>query len=326
MSAAFRTLITAAAAFLVMGFTSPWADDKAEGTSIAGMVRRTETRIAPEVNGRLQSFAVSPGQHVDKGALLARLDNPDIAAALKDAEAALAKAKADRANVYAGVRAEEIAIAADATKTAEANLAFARQEHARVAALAGKGFNSQAQLDESNAGLAKAEADLDQRRASWAEDSAGPTTEEREIADAKVAFAAATLDDLRAQNAKTWLLAPEAGAVQAQPAEVGEVVAPGKPVLTFAPDNGLWFAFTISEDQLRGLAIGSTVALRTANNATIDAKLTELRPLGEFATWRAARAVGDHDLNSFRVRFDPVGDAKGLEPGMTVFLAPRESR
>jgi HlyD family secretion protein len=47
----------------------------------------------------------------------------------------------------------------------------------------------------------------------------------------------------------------------------------------------------------------------------------ELRPLGEFATWRAARAVGDHDLNSFRMRLDPVADAGRLEPGMTVWLA-----
>jgi HlyD family secretion protein len=45
-----------------------------------------------------------------------------------------------------------------------------------------------------------------------------------------------------------------------------------------------------------------------------------LRPLGEFATWRAARAVGDHDINSFLVRADPIAETLELEPGMTVWL------
>ena len=47
----------------------------------------------------------------------------------------------------------------------------------------------------------------------------------------------------------------------------------------------------------------------------------ELRPLGEFATWRAGRAVGDHDLNSFLLRLDPIDPKdEGLQPGMTVWL------
>ena len=47
---------------------------------------------------------------------------------------------------------------------------------------------------------------------------------------------------------------------------------------------------------------------------------------GEFATWRAARAVGDHDLNSFLVRVDPETPNDSIEPGMTVRLAPGGSR
>jgi HlyD family secretion protein len=31
--------------------------------------------------------------------------------------------------------------------------------------------------------------------------------------------------------------------------------------------------------------------------------------------------VGDHDLNSFRLRLDPLGVVDGLRPGMTVWLA-----
>jgi hypothetical protein len=43
-------------------------------------------------------------------------------------------------------------------------------------------------------------------------------------------------------------------------------------------------------------------------------------PRGEFSTWRAVRAVGDYDLNTFLIRADLVGGAEGLQPGLTVRL------
>ncbi len=69
------------------------------------------------------------------------------------------------------------------------------------------------------------------------------------------------------------------------------------------------------------LTVGSDVTLTTDDGRRIAARVTELRPLGEFATWRAARAVGDHDLNSFLLRLDPI-DPKDeeLQPGMIVWL------
>jgi len=50
--------------------------------------------------------------------------------------------------------------------------------------------------------------------------------------------------------------------------------------------------------------------------------IAEIIPCGGFATWRAARVVGDHDLNTFLVRADAVKAAAALQPGMTVSLAP----
>lgn len=35
----------------------------------------------------------------------------------------------------------------------------------------------------------------------------------------------------------------------------------------------------------------------------IKARIDEIVPRGEFATWRAARAVGDYDLNIFPIGF-----------------------
>ena len=125
---------------------------------------------------------------------------------------------------------------------------------------------------------------------------------------------------LQAQLDKTRLTAPADGTIGIRVAEPGEIIGPGKPVMTMDADGQAWFAFTLREDDLHEMTVGKTVALTVQDGRQIDARVTELRPLGEFATWRAARAVGDHDLNSFRLRLDPNGSADGLEPGMTVWL------
>jgi HlyD family secretion protein len=287
---------------------------------IPGMVRQTEIRIAPETTGRLATIAVIPGQHVHKGDLVAVLDNPELAAAVGEAKAAAASAKAERDRVYSGVRAEEVASATQAVQTAEANLLLSQQQYGRASALAGKDFVSQQTLDESTASHARAKADLDLKRAQAAEASAGPTAEERALADARVALAEATVAELQAQLDKTRLTAPTEGTIGIRVAEPGEIIGPGKPVMTMEADGQAWFAFTLREDDLQEMTLGKTVALMVEDGRKIDARVTELRPLGEFATWRAARAVGDHDLNSFRLRLDPSGHAEGLEPGMTVWL------
>jgi HlyD family secretion protein len=293
------------------------------GPPIAGMVRQTEIRIAPEITGRLISIAVKSGQPVRKGELLATLDNPELAASLGEARAAWAAAQAERDRIYSGMRAEEVAILAQSVQTAEANLLLARQEISRTTALAARDFASRQQLDDRTAAFASSEADLELKRAQHAAGRAGPTAEERALADARAALAAATVADLQAKLDKTRLVAPVDGTVGVIVVERGEIVPVGKPVLML--DFGRpWFAFTLREDALGQLTVGRAVELTTSNGQRISARVTELRPLGEFATWRAARAVGDHDLNSFRLRLDPTAAVDWLQPGMSAWLSGRQ--
>ena len=208
-------------------------------------------------------------------------------------------------------------------RTAEANLLLAQQQYDRAATLNSKSFLSQQQLDESRTSLAKARADVEGKRAAAAADRAGPTAEERQLADAKLAAANAAAASLQAQLDKARLVAPDDGTVGVRVAELGEIMAPGRAVMTLNLDGQRWFAFTIREDRLQGLTIGGAATLTAADGKRLEARVVEMRPLGEFATWRAARAVGDHDLNSFRLRLDPQSQDAGLDPGMTVWLAAR---
>ena len=117
----------------------PWEASRPPAP-IIGVAHQTEILIAPDVNGRMTPFRVAAGQAVHKGDILAILSNPDLAAAVEEAKADLATARANEANVLAGVRQEEIDAGAQDLQIADANLAFAQQQYARAATLASKGF------------------------------------------------------------------------------------------------------------------------------------------------------------------------------------------
>jgi HlyD family secretion protein len=288
---------------------------------LIGMVRRTEIRIGPELSGRLGRIVVAPGDRIVEGEDLAELEAPDLAASLGQAQASTASTAADRANLYAGVRREEQEIADKQIEVAAANLAFAKDELGRAGALAAKGFESRERLDQANANFDSDSAALALKKAAYAEAVAGPTAEQRKIADARLAEAEAGANTVAAHLAKTRLRSPVAGTVKTLIGVPGEIVRAGETVLTVVPNERPWFTFTVREDRLDGVAIGATLDMLRTDGKKLTARVTELRPLGDFATWQAARAVGDHDLNSFYVRLEPVSDANDdLDAGMSVWL------
>jgi HlyD family secretion protein len=287
---------------------------------LIGVVHETEIRVAPEISARLASLPVKPLQPVRKGEVIAVLSSPEVAASLEEAKANLEQARANLANVVAGVRQEERDTAAQNVAIAAANVTLAKQQFARVSVLAAKNYASKQQFDEDAAALSTAEASLVLANAALDQSKAGPTKEELAVAQSQVALGLATVADLEAQLAKTTLTSPVDGVARLLVAEPGEAISPGQPVLTLGVGGDRWFTFTIREDRLQGLTMGSKIALKTAAGDRFEAKVTELRPLGEFAVWRAARAVGDHDINNFLLRADPVGPTPKLEPGMTVWI------
>jgi HlyD family secretion protein len=82
--------------------------------------------------------------------------------------------------------------------------------------------------------------------------------------------------------------------------------------MTYLPSgfSGSYYNFNLRKDQFDSLRIGSLVNLVLADgNRRIEARVAEIRARGEFARWRAARVVGDNDLNTLVVRADPSGPA-----------------
>jgi HlyD family secretion protein len=294
---------------------------RGEPAPIVGVVRTTQIRVAPEVGGQLATIKVHKGDRVRAGDVVAELSAVELTASVAQARAALAAATADRNNVYAGVRAEQIASLAAEIAKAKSRLEYAEQQLSRTATLARTDTATQQALDQAENDAATARADVAEAEANHAAAVAGPTREERAIADVQVKAAAAALAVLERRLAKTSLHAPADGIVSVIVAEVGENVSAGQPVLVVDETGKRWFSFNAREDLLHGLTVGAALDVaRSGAQPIMPAVVTELLPLGPFATWQAERAVGDHDLNTLRLRLDSQGDASGLEPGMTVWF------
>jgi HlyD family secretion protein len=288
---------------------------------IVGVVRVTEIRVAPEVGGQLTSIKVHKGDQVRAGDVVAELSALELAAAVAQARAALDAAAANRDNVYAGVRAEEIASLAAAIAKAKAKFDYAQAQLTRTTTLAQSNTASQQDLDQAQNDVASARTDIAEAVANHDAAVAGPTREERAIADAQVKAAASALAVLERRLDKTVLRAPADGVVAVVVAEVGENVSAGQPVLAIEATGKRWLSFNAREDLLRGLTVGAKVDVaRPGAQELTSAVVTELVPLGPFATWQAERAIGDHDRSTLRLRLDPQGAQTGFEPGMTVWL------
>ena len=319
-----RRKYIAAAAFVVAGVVGSYLLRRPEAvTPIVGVVRTTEIRIAPEVAGQLAAIKVEPGARVRAGDVVAELSAVELTASVGQARAQLAAAKASRDNVYAGVRAEQVASLQAEIAKAKARLDYAQTQLTRTSTLASTDNATQQALDQAENDVANARADAADAEANHQAAVAGPTREERAIADAEVEAAASALGVLERRLNKTILRAPADGVVSVIVAEIGENIYAGQPVLAIAETGKQFLSFNAREDLLHGLTVGASVDVRRSGAAEkTPALVTELRPLGTFATWQAERAVGDHDRNTLRLRLDLQGNPTGFEPGMSVWLDP----
>ncbi|WFU45730.1 HlyD family efflux transporter periplasmic adaptor subunit (plasmid) [Bradyrhizobium sp. CB82] len=290
--------------------------------AIVGVVRATQVRVEPEVNGQLVSIAVEKGASVKAGDVVARLSAVELTAQADQARAALGSAVASRNNVYAGVRREQVESLKAAIAKAGARLDYVQAQLTRTSTLARQSFESQQSLDQAENDVAAARADVAEAQANYDAAVAGPTREERAVADAQVQAATAAVAVLERRLDKMVLRAPADGTVSVIAAEVGENVRAGQPILMVEAAGRQWLSFNVREDHLVRLAMGDTVGVKqNGTDGATKAVLTELRPLGVFATWQAERVIGDHDRNTLRLRLDPEKEASGLEPGMTVWIA-----
>src|ERR1700692_11454 len=252
MRKARRAAIVAIPLVLVAGVLIYSERHSASPAPIIGVVRATEIRVEPEVTGQLMSIAVEKGAHVHAGDVLARLSAVELTAQADQARAALASTTANRNNVYAGVRREQVDSLKAAIAKASARLEYVQAQLTRTSTLARQSFETQQSLDQAENDAASARADVAEAQANYDAAVAGPPREGRAGArtPGEGAPGAGAGRDRRLK--KMTLRAPADGVVSVIVAEVGENVRAGQPILMVEAAGRQWLSFNVREDHLGG--------------------------------------------------------------------------
>lgn len=302
---------------------SIWYLARPQPLIVQGEADATRVDIAARIDGRVGQRPVDRGENVTKGQLLFEIDNPELVAKWRRAQAGVDVAKAQLANILAGTRAEIIAQRKAEDEAAQANFTLAQRTYDRVKELAGSGNAPLQRLDEVTNSLEVAKRQQDQAKLGYEEAVNGATKEERGIAETNVLEAQASVDTIKAQVDELVVKSPIAGQVYQIGAELGEYVSPGVPLLSLVDLSDVWLRFNLREDLVRGLKVGDrfTVRAPALGDREIPAEIKLIATRGEYAGWRATRATGDFDLRTFEVRAYPVTPLPGLRPGMSVYAA-----
>jgi len=86
--------------------------------------------------------------------------------------------------------------------------------------------------------------------------------------------------------------------------------------------NDIWFTFNVREDLLGGLKMDKTfkVKVPALNNKIVEVKVTYIKALASYATWKATKTTGQFDVKTFEVRARPTSKVADLRPGMTALF------
>ena len=122
--------------------------------------------------------------------------------------------------------------------------------------------------------------------------------------------------------ARALLVAPIDGEVSERFPEVGELVGTGAPIMNISDLNDVWVTFSIREDLLKDIKIGSEVNafIPALGNLPVKLKVYYMKDMGSYAAWKATKTNGQYDSKTFEVRARPLEKVADLRPGMSVIL------
>ena len=215
----------------------------------------SRVEIGSTVTGRVAVVAVREGDAVKAGQVLLRLEDDEWRAALAQAEAGVRQAAARLVGLRGGSRDAATAGVAQA----DAQVQAAEAELRRTRELVAQGFLGQARLDEVERAAAVARA---QRSAAQAQrqglDSTGSDIVQ---ALAQQALSEAAADAARVRLSQTLVRAPADARVLGREVEPGQIVQPGRALLTLALAGPLELVAQVDERFLEELRLGQTAAV-----------------------------------------------------------------
>jgi HlyD family secretion protein len=284
---------------------------------LSGNIEAHESLISFKVPGRIVDLPVEEGQQVEANALLARLDDADYVQKVRIQEATVNVRKSNLDLLLAGTREQEVSASRQAMLNAQAELEEKKIEDDRAHRLFSKDEVSAQDRDLADTALKRAEATFQAAQQHYNEAVEGTRKEDIAIARANLKQADADLGLSRVNLDYTALRAPSAGVITVREAELGEVVAPGTPVVTLADLDHIWLRAYIAEPDLGRIRWGqeSTITTDTYPGKQYRGRVSFISPNAEF-TPKSVQTYKERITLVYRIKIDIDNPNHELKPGM----------
>jgi HlyD family secretion protein len=285
--------------------------------TISGNIEAHESVVGFKVLGRLTELPIEEGQTVKAGDLIARLDQADYQQQVGIDEATVNSREAELKLSLSGSRIQEKKSAEQAVIDAQATLAQSKADFQRFQSLYEKDETPAQTRDSYAANLKRAQAAFERARQNLDLVNEGVRKEQIAINQAGIRTARQTLELSRTRLGYTSLYAPTSGVVLVRNAEIGEVMAPGTPVVTIADLDHLWLRGYLSETDLGKLKLGQPVEVKsdTFPGKSYRGKVSFISSQAEF-TPKSVETHKERVTLVYRVKIDLDNANHELKPGM----------
>lgn len=306
----------------------------------ARVATASRVEVGSTLTGRVLQVVVTEGAQVKGGDVLVRLGSDELQAALAQNQASERQAAAR----LAGLRSTGRSAAQAGVAQAESVLVAAQAELQRTQDLVAQGFLSQARLDEVRRTVAVAQAQLDSARAQRAA-NAEPGTDVAQ-AQAQLALASAARAAAEARLGEAVIAAPADARVLARMVEPGQIVQPGRALLSLALAGPLQLVAQVDERYLEQLQPGQQASVLAdayptqrltarvlsiapvvdAQRGAIEVKFSLPQPLPSFLREDMTVSVEVETARRERALVVPVDALRGVESADASVWLARDGR
>jgi HlyD family secretion protein len=188
--------------------------------------------VTPKISAPVRRFLVNRGDHVRAGQLIAELESGDLAAAAEEAKFQYQQAQAAAATTTGATVVEDQTKAQADVQSAQSAFDAAKKLYDSRVALQKEGALAQKQVDETRLQMVQAQTQLETAQQHLRSLNSVSRQEAVKGAQAQANAAKAHADTLGVQLSYARILSPINGIVADRPANAGEMIAAGMPMIS----------------------------------------------------------------------------------------------
>lgn len=243
------------------------------------LVAARTSELSFEIPGKVIHLAVDEGDSVEKGQVLATLDDRHLSARIRKTTAQRDQQAAVLKELINGPRIEVIQAAEAEVRQLSAELKLQEANRTRREQLIKRNAISQETLEDAVYGTQAAQASYDAAVSRLEELREGTRAEQIDAQRAVVAGLEADLADLMHEKEDTQLVAPFAGAIAERNVDEGTVIGPGASIFRLVQDRPLEAWFGLPPEAASSLGSGQSLAVivnEETRTATVSGIVPEL--------------------------------------------------